>query len=96
MHFFRNSNGSKFIYTDDKQCMIISFTETTFSVTGYQFPFAKLEGEVLEDSSYDEFFGAYDRITSRFTGVAINKPNKGLRALLKDAPYKHKATFITK
>ena len=87
MQFLRNREKTKFICSDSNQCYVISVSETMFNLSGYKFSFNKLPGEVLEESTHDEFFKVYDSITSRFTEVA-SKRHRGIKALLSDSPIK--------
>lgn len=90
MNFYRSKNRKKFIATDSNRCTIISITPSGNNHSTYRFPFIKLEGEVYEDSTYDEFFKAYDDITAFMSDIAKTHINKqGVNALLPDAKKEH-------
>lgn len=87
MKFYRNSDLTNFIATDDTMSVIITKSQFVNSFVVYFIPFRKKDGEVYEDSTHDEFFAEYDTLTSFMTMVDETKVKngKGLGALLPDA-----------
>ncbi len=90
MKFYRSKNRKQFIATDDHKCSIISITASGNTNSTYRFPFTKLDGDVYEESTYDEFFEVYDNITAFMTDIAKSTIKKrGINALLSDAKREH-------
>lgn len=90
MRFYRSKNRKQFIATDNHKCSIISVTASGYNHFIYRFPFTKLDGDVYEESTYDEFFDAYDNITAFMSDIAKSHiQKKGINALLPDAKMEH-------
>jgi hypothetical protein len=86
MRFYRSKNGKKFIATEPNRCAVVSKSASGTSVQTYNFPFVKLNGEVYDESTADEFFKAYDEITMVMTDISSSsKKTRGLNTLLADA-----------
>ncbi len=90
MRFYRNRDYNSLIATDDSVCVIISKGKWVNNITLYQVPYHKEPNQIIEESTYEEFFQAYDSITAFITTIAEfkDKNGKGLRALLTDAKNK--------
>ena len=90
MHFYRSKNQKKFIATDAHRCAIVSKSASGVTTEAYNFPFVKLNGETYEESTYDEFFAAYDNVTAIMSDIAkTNISKQGVNALLPDAKKEH-------
>lgn len=86
MNFYRSKNRKKFIATESNRCAIVSKSASGANVQTYNFPFVKLNGEVYEESTADEFFEAYDELTMVMTDISSkSKKTRGLQTLLEDA-----------
>jgi hypothetical protein len=89
MRFYRNSDCSNFIYTDDTKSVIITKSKFRNCIEFFDVPFKKMDGTLYEESTYDEFFENVDNSTLFLTIIAEEakpKNGKGLKALLSDAP----------
>jgi len=64
MKYYRNSSKTKFICFDNSIVIVISESPKRNVFEIFHAPFKKDEGEVYEDSTHEEFFKEYIKLTS--------------------------------